>query len=432
MPNETPKTVQLQDRLLEEVTNFYLQSRRFNGLPIRGLENRLSTDRDSIKAALKQLISAGFISIVYGDYHPNPHIRAMDDEPIESQIEKIDTEKYLYGCAYPLPAHLEKVVDRSQYHDKPFTLELALGAPQLSFRFFDLSVLENYRNDPRYYYRCDDINGQISITDEYYESENMPERDQVLLETFGFGYDKNLNRGVTSLLWYISCLSPEHQRIWKAKELHCNYQPHPEYYRNNIIGDFAEKIIIFEAFLMEMRLINQACDAIGWPNLFKTDFHENKPRELAFLLRPTEKEYYAFVHTLDKMLSENINRDFFRGMSTEEEIPRADGKIEVRQKGTIRLLSEWIVENFKPPGQKDIELQTEAIQSLKTIRSERTTPGHRIIEDKFDQQFIHKQRELMDGAYMAVRVLRSMLMNHPLARNIEVSEYLEKGLICSY
>jgi hypothetical protein len=336
----------LRERLLQEVAQFYLQSSRFNGLPIRALESRMQADKPAIIEVLKELIQEQLVAAVYGDYHPNPHIRALDDEPIEDQIQKLTTEKYASGCLYPLPNHLQSVVDRELYHDRPFTLELALGALQLSFRYFDLSVLENYRNDPRYYYRCDDINGQISITDEYYQSGTMPERDQVLLETFGFGYDEEFNRGVTSLLWYISCLSPEHQRTWKAKELTGTYRPHPDYYRNNIIGDWAERIIIFEAFLDELRLINEACAKIGHQKLFKKDFHDERPREFGFLQRPTEREFYAFVHILDKMLSENINRRFFTDMQTEEEITRADGRIEVRTKGSIRLLSEWIAQNF--------------------------------------------------------------------------------------
>jgi len=38
---------------------------------------------------------------------------------------------------------------------------LALGEAQLSYRSFDLSVLEFYRNDPRHRYENDDINGRI-------------------------------------------------------------------------------------------------------------------------------------------------------------------------------------------------------------------------------------------------------------------------------
>jgi len=72
------------------------------------------------------------------------------------------------------------------------------------------------------------------------------------------------------------------------------------------------------------------------------------------------------------------------------------------------------------------------MKTLKDVRLERTLPGHKILADKFDQEYLHKQRKLINRAYMAVRMLRSMLMNHPLARHISVSHYLEEGLIWSH
>ena len=45
---------------------------------------------------------------------------------------------------YPLPKHLEAVVDHSQYAGQPYALALALGEPQLTRHAFDLAVLEPY------------------------------------------------------------------------------------------------------------------------------------------------------------------------------------------------------------------------------------------------------------------------------------------------
>src|SRR5688572_12553489 len=57
------------------------------------------------------------------------------------------------------------------------------------------------------------------------------------------------------------------------------------------------------------------------------------------LIRPTLREFNAFVHVLDKFMSENINKNFFGAdVSPETERPRKDGKIVVTQKGTIQLL----------------------------------------------------------------------------------------------
>jgi hypothetical protein len=78
----------------------------------------------------------------------------------------------------------------------PFTLRLALGDGQLEYRPFDLAVLEDYRNDPRYIYQSNDISGWISVHDEHYTSAAMREPDKVMLETFGFCYDDDMNRAV--------------------------------------------------------------------------------------------------------------------------------------------------------------------------------------------------------------------------------------------
>ena len=54
--------------------------------------------------------------------------------------------------------------------------------------------------------------------DEYLKSHAMREHDQVLLQTFGFAYDKDLKRAVAVFLRYLHDLSPEHQRVWAAKD----------------------------------------------------------------------------------------------------------------------------------------------------------------------------------------------------------------------
>ena len=142
-------------------------------------------------------MSDGRGTVVFGDLHPNPHIRAFTDEPQERQLENLESAPLEHACLYPSAQHLATVVGETDYRDRPFTRELA---GQLEFRSFDLSVLEIYRNDPRYHYDNDDIRGQICVTDEFYESDQMHEKDQILLETFGFSYDDQMNRAVAVFL----------------------------------------------------------------------------------------------------------------------------------------------------------------------------------------------------------------------------------------
>ncbi|WP_051043795.1 hypothetical protein [Psychromonas sp. CNPT3] len=111
---------------------------------------------------------------------------------------------------------------------------MAKGAGQLDYRTFDLSVLEYYRNDPRYSYETDSIHGSISIEDEYFQSKSVPESDQILLKTFGFAYDSDYSRYVAVFLRYLSGLSSEHQKVWAAKEIKGEIKLHPDYYATSI------------------------------------------------------------------------------------------------------------------------------------------------------------------------------------------------------
>ena len=89
-----------------------------------------------------------------------------------------------------------------------------------------------------------------------------------------------------------------------------------------------------------------------------------------------------FVHLLDKMLSENMNKRFFTGdVPLEETIHRRDGRIEVRQRGTLTVLDEWL--------HKTVRFQDEApyraiIGPLRQIRKLRQRPAHAVLRDDYD------------------------------------------------
>jgi hypothetical protein len=419
-----------KEQVLEEITEYYLKSGDFNGIPVIVLEKKLDSQWNFLKDIIKDLIHDDKVGAVFSDTDDNTHILRMGIEPKEIQIsklEKIDA----HTCLYPRPFHLDKVVDRSIYSSKPYILELALGNPQLSYRSFDLSILEYYRNDPRYYYSNDDINGHISIRDAS-GVEQMLESDQVLLETFGFCYDENLNRAVAVFLRYLSDLSPEHQQIWKTKELKSSFKLHPDYYRNNVLGDWGERIPIFHAFVLEMWIINRMSTAMGRPPIFRNDYGEygeNKPRKFEFLIRPTLEEFNHFVLLLDKMISDNINKEFFKNqVPYETEITRNDGKIVVQNKGTLQILDEWLRKYFRT---SDWEPWDNAIKAFKKVRKLRQEPAHAINEDEFDQRYFKEQRELIIQAYDGIRTLRLFFANFPAvkAANINIPDVLFEGKI---
>lgn len=421
-----------EQKALDVITEFYLKSQDFNGIPFRTLNNELG-DNGLVKILIT-LLENDNVSIVFGDRHPNPHIKALKCEPIEEQIEKAISEKIHDSCVYPSQSHLNKLIDINDYPNKPYTLKLALGHPQLDFGSFDLSVLEYYRNDPRYYYQNDDVRGHIYVKDEYYQSDKMPKSDKILVDHFGFSYDENRNRAVAVFLVYLSKLSPEHQQIWKAKELIDDYELHPDYYKNTILGDWGDGISIFSALIEELNIINMMSDAMGRPSLFRTDFSDrNKPKKFTFLIRPTLSEFNDFISLLDKILSENISKKFFmNNISYENETPRDDGKIVVVHKGTITILEDWLKKYYRPSNVDDSF--DVIIGPFKKVRKLRQNPAHAINEDKFDQQYLHQQREIMIEAYDAIRTLRSILEIDPkvIQANIIIPSILREGNIWIY
>lgn len=419
-----------KDEILRKITEFYLNSHDFNGLPVRNIVQDSKVEEIELKDILISLIREKKSSLIFGDIHPNPHIKAFWEEKEEIQIEKLQKSNLEPVCAYPSGVHLKEVVDPSEYQNRPFTLRLALGEPQLSYLSFDLSVLEFYRNDPRYYYTNNDISGRISVHEEYYESEKMASSDKVVLQTFGFSYDSELNRAVAVFLRYLSDLSPQHQQIWNAKKLKGDYKLHPDYYKI-MIGSWDLGVSIFDAFAEELHHVNEMCKLMYRPSLFKNELRENKkPRGFCFLIRPTLKEYNDFVHLLDKAISENINGKFFlNDVPFEYDEVRDDGKIVVRHKGTIQILDEWLKMKFRVNDRKPIE---EMIATFKKIRKLRQHPAHAIDEDIFDQKYFRQQREIIIRAYEGIRLLRLIFADHPNVKGYNIPDWLQSGKIWTY
>jgi hypothetical protein len=423
------------DKIIGAVTRFYLESHDFNGIPAAALAEQLGTAWQAVQPRLKELIDDDLVGVLYADTAINPHVNRVGFEPKENQIAKLAGADLHQTCIYPRAKHLAAVVDAARYTREPYKLCLALGEPQLTHRSFDLSVLETYRNDPRYRYENNDINGSISVRDRVSGSRGMEERDEIFLQTFGFANDDDLNRAVAVYLRYLADLSSEHQQIWKAKELQGKYLLHPDYYRSSIIGDWGEKIPIFDALLAELRIINQMATAMGRPPLFRDDYGEHgvrKPQKFSFLIRPTLEEFNAFVLLLDKMLSDNINKAFFRAeVADETHVERGDGKVEVRQKGTLQILDEWVRRFYRTD---DWEPWQQAMGALRDVRKRRQKPAHAVDENVFDQQYFKEQRDLSIRAYEAVRTIRLMFENHPNVKKaaIEIPEWSRDALIWTY
>jgi len=280
------------DKLYSIVEDQYFLSKDFNGMPIYRLTDDFDIESNEFRKVVRYALEQEFLTATF---HGNTHIKAFSSHPKENIIEWFDTEEYpAHICLYPHSSRLINSSKLDTYKNSPYELELAKGAGQLDYRNFDLSVLEYYRNDPRYSYSTDFIHGSICIKDEFFESESVPVSDQVLLKTFGFSYDDDFNRYVAVFVWYLSELSPEHQRVWEAKEVRGNIKLHPDYYASSIEGSWGTKISIFEAFVQELKVINEMSILIGKVGLFHNSYSADRSKEFGFLLRPTETEFPEF------------------------------------------------------------------------------------------------------------------------------------------
>jgi len=281
------------EALYELIEEKYFSSGDFNGMPIYGLGGSFDIKSDAFKSSVRQAIED---EILTARSDGNPHIKAFSKIPKDKVLESFDASDFPgHICLYPHENKLANSELLKEYSESPYKLELAKGAGQLDFRTFDLSVLEYYRNDPRYSYETDFIHGRICIRDEFFETETVPGHDQILLQTFGFAYDDDLNRYAAVFLRYLSSLSPEHQKVWAAKEIKGNMQLHPDYYATSILGSWDTRMSIFVAFVEELHVINEMCGIIGKPSLFRYSYRDDRPKEFGFLLRPTESEFNNFI-----------------------------------------------------------------------------------------------------------------------------------------
>jgi hypothetical protein len=286
------------------------------------------------------------------------------------------------------------VVDKAKYEGLPYTLMLALGEPQLGYRAFNLRVLEFYRNDPRYSFETDDIHGCIYV----HSGSNVEPADDTFLETFGFAYGEDVKtRYVAAYLRYLSNFSPDHQQRWRLEQIDKETFLHPDYAKSSA-GSWETQESMLNAFCEELRIISEMTEKIRGVRLFrKACGCGGKPAGFSFLIRPTKREYEAFVHLLDKMISDNLNKQFFEGqVDTTIREARDDGVVIERQKATITLLDEWLTKKVKF---SDPRNKNEMISVFKRIRRERGPLAHEVQEDRWDDAYFTKQRDLMIEAY---------------------------------
>lgn len=437
----------MKERIENIVYDFFVASSDFNGIPLRNISEKLNIDYENSIDIIKELVKDNIVSI---QSSTNPHIIGFQHYPIDSQIHILEEAKKIkkvvhsFGeitissedteypiCLYPSKSYLQKKRDLADFGNALYTKQLALAEPHLTPIFFEIEVLDRYFNDPRFDFKFEDYSGQNSCL--YDENENpiVREEDQIFLKTFGLGFDENGDRLAVVYLRYLKDLTPEHQIYWKSRQKTGNCKMLGEYHQNTIQGNWTFSYSIFSGFIGEQKCINDLTKLIFTKPLFRKSFeNENRPKEFTFFFTPTLKNYNDFILLLDKMISENINKDFFEGKVDFFEFKELEnGLVERQSKGTLQLFEEWLTSVINVKGDGTV---SELFKPLRKIRKERQSPAHRINENQYDRQLIEKQKIIMDDIYSVFRNLRNIFHQHPKARDFEIPDWLENGKIKTF
>lgn len=440
-------TNKLKNKIQTIVYDFFVNSSDFNGIPLRNISQKLNIEYEASIDLIKELVIEDIVSI---QSSTNPHIIGFQHYPIESQLSILEEAKKIkevihsFGdfkissentefpiCLYPSKIFLSKNRTLAEFGNACYTQQLALGEPHLKPIFFEIEVLDRYSNDPRFDFKFEDYSGRISCRYDENEKPIVRDEDDIFLKTFGLGFDENGNRLAVVYLRYLKDLTAEHQIYWKSREKSGNCKMLEEYHQNTIQGNWSSSYSIFSGFIGEQKCINDLTELIFSKALFRKTFEEeNRPKEFTFFFKPTLKNYNDFILLLDKMISENINKDFFEGkVELFEYKELGNGLVEKQSKGTLQIFEEWLTSVFNVEGDGTI---SELFKPLKKIRRERQNPAHRISENQYDLKFTDKQKQIISDAYSVFRNLRNIFHQHPKAKSFEIPNWLENGKIKTF
>lgn len=420
------------------VYDFFVESNDYNGIPLRQVSEELGVEYVESIDIIKLLVNDGYVMI---QSSTNPHIynfvnsKERQNTILESAkdiTEIIENNGYFQIhyentdypiCLYPTPNVLQKKRDVSAMGF--YSKRLALCEPQLKVIYFDLNVLERYSNDPRYELHYSNYSGYISYECDKDCNSELPERDQIYLKSFGLGYDSNYNRIICVFLKDLGKLSEVQQAYWYSFEISdTNCKMTEEYYKNMIIGCWTNSYSMYRAFICELNTLYELSQVAFGTSLFLSTFDEGA---ISFLFLPTSKNYYEFTLKLDKMISDNLNRNFFKTFTMEMySYKEKDGVVEKINKGTIQLFETWLKQYYQTTDTKGLD---DIFKSFKKVRRERQIPAHKTIDNTFSKEYAKKQDLLMREVYYAMSSLRHIFQLHPKAKDVKIPKWLDEGSI---
>ena len=278
-----------------------------------------------------------------------------------------------------------------------YTQKLTNGECPYKLVYFEVDLLRNIIDNPRYVISNNSFKYNISITEEYDNDETLDEKFKFILDNVGLGFDENNERIFAVLLKELSELHPEMQKRFSVYEVKKKTYIDPSYIKSMNDGEWPDPSL-FSAILYQIEQINNLCSNND-VTLFKSDYKNKPPIEFNILVLPTKKEYDNFIKVFDIMLSDNINQKFFEGQIDLIEFTNKDGTKE-KYKGTIALLKEWLGEIGVSQ-----EIIQKSIKIIKKVRSQRSKPSHNIRENEFNIKYIQNQNNIILEVYNAFRLL---------------------------
>lgn len=406
------------DEVITRVVDWYLESGDFNGLPLDGL--LASGNEAELRVSVAGLIEDGVLTAAFETRDLNPHVlrHSRASAEVASLVRAGDGGA---TCLYPTLETMRDRLGGDVHAGQPYTRKLALGAPQLDGAFFDLTALDRYLRDPRYQVVFHDYTGFLGITDEAGRDGSLPQRDQVLVQTFGLAYRPDGVRCLVVPVRYLADLSPEHQRYWESFAIDEDCAIAPDYMRE-IEGQWSAHASLFTAILTEQAVVNSMAHAMGRVPLFRREFADDRPQEFGLFTLPTRRAYREFLLVLDQLLSENIDVAFFG-----EDIDLDDDQ--GRRRPSLHLLEEWLGALFRPAGDDPVP---DVIGPLREVRRERMRPAHVYERDRYEPELYEEQAALVQRAYVALRALRLILANHPATSEVDVPEWLQEGRFAQF
>jgi hypothetical protein len=407
--------------LLEQITNRYLDSPDFNGVDAAPLIDAVQDFPVDSQVLISELVAEGAVYANFGHEMVNPHIIGFPHQDAAANLAEVQRRGGVRSAVlYPTRDTLATASAGDRYPGAPYSAALALGHAQLESVFFRADVLGRYRDDPRYEYTLD-IGGEIRAR------EDTPL--DTFLTTFSIGFhadDGNDEIVVGVPLRYLHDLSPAEQAYWKSFEHdQQDWTLHPDWVRPHFMGEFPERISPYTAILLEMKLVNDICAAIGYPGLFRNLYDgATRPTDYGYLIRPTRRELNNFIEQLNKLLIDNLDQGFFRRarIPLTEERQDGEGNTYQGQRGTMNMLIEFMERTVRhdPEG-----MVPAAAAILREIRRARSNVAHTLRENDYDPSIWGEQRRFVTEAYLAVRTARQLLQSHPRAAAVDIPEDLD-------